>query len=147
MVVVRRRPFFPLQEFDRVQRTMNRLFDEGLVRPIERRWSECGCLPIDVYTTPEAFVIQSNVPGVKPEDVHVTIEGDVLTIKATLAAEVEGAEYSVRERASGEHERTLSFNVPIQPEAVEAAFENGVLTLTVPKAEEVKPKKIEIKSH
>jgi HSP20 family protein len=99
-----------------------------------------------VYSTSEEFVVQANVPGAKPEDVSVTIEGDTLTIKAQLPDTLEGVEYSLRERDSGEYARTLSFSVPIQAEAAEANFENGVLTLIVPKAEEVKPKTIKIKA-
>jgi len=125
---------------------MDRCFDRGFVRSIERRWSERGCLPVDVYSTPGAFVVRANVPGVDPEGVNVTIEGRTLTIKVNLPDLEQDVDYSLRERELGEYERTLSFNVPIQPEAVEATFENGVLTLTVPKAEEVKAKKIEIKT-
>jgi len=146
MVIIHRNLLSPFRELEHMRRRMDRFFDEGFVRPIERRWSECGCLPLDVYATSEAFVIEANMPGVKPEDVNITIEGDVLTIKAHLPEPQEGVEYSLRERESGEYARTLSFNVPIQPETAEATFEDGVLTLTIPKAEEIKPKKIEIKT-
>ena len=149
MVLIQRRPLHHFQGrrwFHRVPyRTRDRFFDERTVRPDERRWAEHATLPLDVYATSEAFVIQSDVPGVRPEDVDITIEGDTLAIKAALPEPVEDVEYSLRERVSGEYRRTLHFNVPVQPDAVDATFENGVLTLTVPKAEEVKPKKIEIK--
>ena len=147
MVLVRRnRSLNPWRELDRVQRAMNRVFDEGFVRPVERRLGQCDCLPVDVHTTPESFVIQADVPGVKPEDVNVTIEGDTLTIKATLPEPLEDVEYSLRERSSGDFERTLHFNIPVQADAAEATFENGVLTLVVPKADVVKPKRIAIKA-
>ena len=145
MVLIRRNST-PFRDLDRFQHAVDRLFDEGFVRPVQRRWSECDCLPVDVYSTPESFVIQSNVPGVKPEDVSITIEGDTLTIKVTLPGPSEGVEYSLRERPFGDYERTLHFNIPVKPEAAEASFENGVLVLTVPKADEVKPKRIEIKT-
>ena len=149
MVLIQRRPLHHFRErgrFHRVPyRARDRFFDEGFVRPVERRWAEHSYLPVDVYATPEAFIIQSDVPGVQPEDVDITIEGDTLTIKAALPEPPEDVEYSLRERVSGEHERTLHFNVPVQPDAVDATFENGVLTLTVPKAKEALPKKIEIK--
>ena len=146
MVVICRNRLNPFRELENVRRTMDRFFDEGFVRPIERRWSGRGCLPLDVYSTPEAFVVEANVPGVKPEDVNITIEGDTLTIKANLSEPQEGVEYSLRERDSGEYARTLSFNVPIQSEAAEATFEDGVLTLAIPKAEEAKPRTIKIKT-
>ena len=145
MVLVRRnRHPSPWRELDRVQHAMNRFFDEGFVRPVERRLPQCDCLPVDVQTTPESFVIKADVPGDKPEDVNVTIEGDTLTIKATLPEPLEDVEYSLRERSGGDFERTLHFNVPVQADAAEATFENGVLSLVVPKADVVKPTRIAI---
>lgn len=146
MVVIHRGRMDPARELAQLRRRMDRFWDEGFVRPWERRWSGCDCLPVDVYSTAESYVVRTNVPGVKAEDVNVTIEGDTLTIKATFPEPVSDVEYAVQERESGEYARTLSFSVPIQPEAAEAVFENGVLTLTIPKAEEVKPKTIKIKT-
>ena len=146
MVIVRRNRLDPFRRLEGVQHLMNRMVDEGLVRPLERHWSGCGCLPVDVYSTADAFVVHADVPGAEPEDVNVTIEGDTLTIKAQLPEPLEGVEYSLQERDSGEYSRTLSFSVAIQPEAAEATFEKGVLTLIIPKAEEVKPKTIKIKT-
>ena len=149
MVLIQRRPLHHFRgrgRFHRVpSRARDRSFDERFVRPAERRWAEHTYMPLDVYATPEAFVIQSDVPGVRAEDVDITIEGDTLTIKAALPEPEEDVEYSVRERVSGAYERTLHLNFAVQPDAVDATFENGVLTLTVPKATEAKPKKIEIR--
>ena len=146
MVVIRRNRFDPVRGLEDVQRAMSRLIDEGFVRSQECGEPDCGCLPLDVYMTADSFVVQANAPGAKPEDVHVTIEGDILTIKVQLPNPEAGVEYAMRERDSGEFARTLSFGVPIQPEAAEATFENGVLVLTIPKAEEIKPKTIKIKT-
>lgn len=144
MVLVKRRHGYPLYRWNTFPRTLHHLWNERVDRPVEQHTS--GYLPVDAYTTPESFVIQSNLPGVKPEEVVITIEDDTLTIKAELPVAVEDVEYAIHERPSGEYERTLRFNVPIDAEAAEATFENGLLTLTVPKAEAAKPKKIEIKT-
>ena len=146
MVVIHRGRGDPMNELRDLRRRMDRFWDEGFARPFARRWLDYAYLPVDVYSTPEAYVVRANVPGVKAEDVNVTIEGDTLTIKATFPEPAKEVEYSVQERESGEYTRTLSFSVPVQPEAAEAVFENGVLTLTIPKAEEAKPKTIKIKT-
>ena len=144
MVLVKRRHSYPLYWRNVFPHTVRRLY-ERVDRPAEQR-PDRYWLPVDAYATSESFVIQSNLPGVKPEDVVITIEDDTLTIKAVLPGSVEDVEYAIHERASGEYERTLRFNVPVDAEAAEATFENGVLTLTVPKAEEAKPRQIKVKT-
>ncbi len=124
---------------------MDRLFDEGLVRSTGRQWAAYGHLPVDVYEVEDCFVVQANVPGVKPDGVQVTVEGDTLTIKAKLVEPQKEVDYILRERSSGEFARTLSFNISVDAERIQAVFEDGVLTLIVPKSEDVRPKKIEIK--
>jgi HSP20 family protein len=101
-------------------------------------------LPLDVWTTPEAFHLRAYVPGVNPEDVEITIEKDELTIRGALPAAEEGATWLKRELFHGSFERRLSFNVPVNVDAIEAHFSNGLLTLTVPKAEAVRPKQIKV---
>jgi HSP20 family protein len=101
---------------------------------------------VDVYSTPEELVIIAAVPGVDPEDVDISIEGDNLHIKVEYNAPLENVDYVFQERPYGTFERTLTFNVPIQADKAEAVFEKGMLTLTVPKAEEIKPKIIKVKA-
>ena len=100
--------------------------------------------PLDVYGTPAEFVITASVPGVNPESVEITFEGDVLTLRGEFPTALENVEYLMRERRYGQFSRSLSFNVPVNSDAIEATFEHGVLTVTVPKAEEVKPKTIKV---
>jgi HSP20 family protein len=102
---------------------------------------------LDVYATEQEYVVRANLPGVKPDETEITIEGDTLNIRAKLPERLENVEYALRERDSGEYGRTLQFRVPVEPESAEAAFENGVLTLTVPKVEEAQPKRIEVKAN
>lgn len=103
-------------------------------------------LPMDVWVNDEAYKITAYVPGVNPEDVEITVEGDELTIRGALPAVEEGATFVKRELYHGGFERRLSFNVPVNVDGIEAHFSNGLLTLTVPKAEAIRPKQIKIQT-
>lgn len=101
-------------------------------------------LPIDAYATEDAFVLNAYVPGVSPEDVEITFEGEELTIRGNFSAHAEGVTFLKRELYHGGFERRVTFNVPINADAIEATYSNGVLTLRVPKAEAIKPKQIKV---
>ena len=103
-------------------------------------------LPLDVWVTAEAYKVTAYVPGVDPETVEITFEGDELTIRGQLPQAEEGAEYVKRELYHGSVERRLNFNVPVNADGIEAHFNNGLLTLIVPKAEAVRPKQIKIQT-
>lgn len=141
----------PMREFVTLRDAMDRLFEDSFVQPgwaaLARR-PEGGAwrLPLNAYGTPEEFVITANVAGVKPEDVNITFEGDVLTIQGEFPAPLENVEYMLRERRYGPFSRSLTFNVPVKAESIEASFENGVLTVVVPKAEAIKPKTIRVQA-
>ena len=105
-------------------------------------------LPLDVWTTDEAFTIKAYLPGVDVEDVEITFEGEELSISGSYP-ELEGGEkveYTRRELYHGKFARTLTFNVDVNADEIEATFENGILTLSVPKAEEVQPKRIAVQA-
>jgi HSP20 family protein len=103
-------------------------------------------LPMDVYVTDDALILEANIPGLKPDEVEVMLEGDTLTIRGEMKQKVEDAKYLLHERVFGKFERTLTINTPIDHSKVNAEFANGVLTLTMPKAEAVKPRQIAIKA-
>jgi HSP20 family protein len=86
------------------------------------------------------------VPGVPPEDVEVTIEGDTLTIRAEVPPPLENVDYIFQECPCGRFTRVLTLNVPIDVDNVAATFEHGLLTLTLPKATPVQPKTIKVKA-
>ncbi len=139
----------PIREFASLADLMNRFWGEfgydytsagGSTRPMV--W-----LPVDAYSTENEFVILASVPGVNPEDVEITVEGNELTIRGEFVQpvkEMENVQYLLQERRYGPFERRISFNVPIDAEHIEATFENGVLKLIVPKAEAVRPKHIKV---
>ena len=143
--------FEPAREFVTLRDAMDRLFEDSFVQPswtaLARRprtnrdeWR----LPLDAYSTAEEIVIMAAVPGVNPENVEITFEGDVLTIRGEFPGALENVEYLMRERRHGRFSRSLTFNVPVNADAIEATFEHGVLTIVAPKAETVKPKTIKV---
>ncbi len=137
----------PFRDMMSLRNAMDRLFDESYVRPA-RVWGEEGAapLPLDVYQTDGEIVVKATVPGVKPDEVDITITGDTLTIKGEHKEEQEVKEenYIRKERRYGTFARSMIIPVSVQSDKAEAAFENGVLTLTLPKAEEIKPKQIKV---
>jgi len=112
-------------------------------------WSEVvvGDLPVDMYQTADDVVVKAALPGIKPEEVDITITGDTLTIRGEQKEEQEVKEddYFYKERRYGTFSRSVAMPVKVKSDKAEAVFENGVLTLTLPKAEEIKPKQIKVK--
>jgi HSP20 family protein len=135
----------PRRELVSLREAMDRLLEEGLA---EKRLGGHGeaRLPIDVYTTAAEIVVIAAMPGVPPEEVEVTLESDTLTIRGELPPPLENVEYIFQERSCGRFSRALTLNVPIDAENIEATFNNGLLTLTLPKSTPVKPKTITIKA-
>ena len=140
----------PFRETVALRDVMNRLIEDSFVRP---RWTQQDGgngneptlrLPLDAYSTKDEIVITAPVPGVKPEDVEITVEGDTLTIRGTVPAPIENVNYLIQERAFGRFSRTLVLNVPVQADKANAEFRDGVLTITVPKAEAVRPRSIKV---
>lgn len=136
----------PVREMFTLREGLDQLFNESYARnPDYYRQSVARQLPIDAYDEEDAIVITADVPGLKPEDLQVTLESNTLTIRGELKNGMEERNYYLRERASSHFERILTINTPIDSNKVEAEFENGVLMLTLPKAEASKPKQIAIK--
>lgn len=137
----------PMRDLVSLREVMDRLVEESFVRPswINRR-ERMDRLPVDVYSTAEELVIIASVPGAEPEDVDISIERDNLHIKVEYKPPLENVDYVFQERLYGTFERTLTLNIPVQTDKAEAVFEKGMLTLTVPKAEEIKPKIIKVKA-
>ena len=146
--MARRNVWGPMTNLITMQQAMDRLFEDAYGRRGYdwREGDRADVLPIDAYVTSNELVIRASVPGARPEDVEITIEGETLTIRGTTPGPLENVEYVIQERRSGAFSRALTLNVPVKAEDAEAVFENGVLTLTIPKAEEVRPKVIKVQS-
>ncbi len=137
----------PFRELTALERTMDELLRE-VTRPL-LRWEEREWLwapAMDLYETDDAVVVKVALPGVDPEKVDIRITGDTLTIRGRVEEDVveENATYYLRERRAGAFSRTVRLPVPVIADEAEATYENGVLTLVLPKVEEVRPKTIVI---
>ncbi len=144
MTLVRRTN--PFGELISLRAAMDRLVDDSFVRPSNGAGSERG-LALDMYSTPDSFVVEAALPGVKPEDVNITVLGDTLTISGDTSAEQtrDDEGYTYREIRRGSYSRTVTLPNAVKTDAATATFENGLLRLSFPKAEEAKPRQIQIK--
>lgn len=120
------------------------LFDNSWVRPGSTAASATYSMPLDIADTGEGFVVRASLPGFRPDDVNVTVTGDTLTIVAERQLEDGNASYLLRERWTGRVTRTITLPTAIQGDQVQAHFENGELTLTLPKSESLRPRQIPI---
>ncbi len=139
----------PFRELVSLRQAMDRLFEESFVRPSRflRLLGEEVHPAIDMHQTANEVVIRAALPGVKPEDVEINITGDTLTIKGETKAETEvkREDYLCQECRYGAFSRYITLPSALKTEKAEASFEDGVLTLTIPRAEEAKPKTIKVK--
>ena len=140
----------PLTDIMTLRQAMDRLFDDSFVRPYRSLGSNGQVVApaLDVYQTPGEIVVKGTLPGVKPEDVNIDVTGDTLTIKGESKAEqeVEREDYLYQERRYGAFSRSVVLPGGLKSDKTEATMEDGVLTITIPKAEEVKPKAIKVKA-
>lgn len=154
MAIERWRPFgtmerwHPFRQLSEMQAEMNRLFDNVFGSPAatasERFWA-----PIcDMWETKDDVVVALDLPGVNEKDVSVSITGDLLSVKGERRHQQEVSEdgYHRLERAYGRFERAIQLPVPCQPDKVKATYRDGVLTVTLPKAEQVRAKEIKVEA-
>jgi HSP20 family protein len=138
----------PIREMLQLQNAVDRLFEAELASTLPL-WRQSGAwmLPLDVIETDDEFIVKASIPGIHPDELDISLADNVLTIKGEIKSEEESEDvrYHLRERRFGMFQRSISLPVPVDANKVEAVYENGVLTLHIPKAEEVKPKHISIK--
>ncbi len=139
----------PVTEMMTLREAMDRLFDDAFTRPLGRN-GNLGMPSIDMYQTDNEVVVKAALPGWKPEDVEITVNNDVLTLRGEYKQESEekdkDATYHIREQQRGSFERQVMLPTEVQADKAQADFENGILSITLPKAEYVKPKTINIKA-
>jgi len=142
-----RRPS-PFGEFLALRHVVDRLFDDTFVRSMNGDERDATAMPLDVYTTKDALVVEAALPGVKPEDVQVSILGDTLTLNATSGSErtAEEGGYHVQEVRRGRFARTVTLPSGLRSDSATATFENGILRLWIPKAEQARPRQIRVTS-
>ncbi len=126
--------FDPFREWDRFQ---------------QQFWgqSRTSLLPMDAYRSGDEFVVHVDLPGVDPDSIDLTVERNVLTLKAERSWQPsEGAEIVTAERPQGSFTRQLFLGENLDVDHIEAGYENGVLTLRIPVAQAAKPRRVEIQS-
>jgi len=140
----------PFRDLMTLRQVMDRVFEESFVKPSRAftLFGEGGQLPIDMYLTPNEVVVKASLPGVKPQDVDINIADDTLTIKGKTngSEEVTGEDYLYREHHHGSFVRSITMPQALQTDKAEATADDGILTITIPRAEEAKPKTIEVKA-
>jgi HSP20 family protein len=144
----------PFREMRRMHDMLDRMMEDTLFTP--NRWENAleGLAPVDMWQTEDEVIVKATLPGIKAEDIDISISGDTLTIRGETrqdhsvedSASHGGRRYIMREHRFSRYARTLTLPVMVQSDKAEANFEDGVLTLTLPKAEEVKPKTISVKA-
>ena len=134
----------PFRDFRRADRIINR----GWRRPVLRAEAGYWSAPLDVVRGDESIVVQASLPGLSPDDIEVTIEDGVLTTKGetTSDSEESGEDYLLRERRAGKFHRSLRLPDYVDADNAKPGYENGVVTITFPKLEAKKAKRLEIKA-
>ena len=142
-------PWRPLRELEEMERRFEDLFGRTLMPAMLRRWPAEGrpWMPaIEVLEKEDSYVVKAELPGTKQEDIDVSVVGDTLSIRGERKAEVETKEenYYTREFSYGGFHRSIALPSNVDPQKIEATFEDGVLEVTIPRAAEVKAKKVSV---
>ena len=137
----------PFQDMLSLREAMNHLLEDSFVRTPGTLYRGMDFAPaLDLSETPDAFIVEAAVPGLKAEDLNITVENNILTINGEVRQEQETKErhYHRVERRYGKFQRALTLPTTVKADAIEARLEHGVLRLNIPKAEEVKPRRITV---
>ena len=130
-----------------LREAMDQLFRDSFVAPFGALRQTMHSIPVNVYETDDAFVVKAFAPGLTPDDLSISVEQGSVTLHGELKAEeLSGLRPLLQERPSGSFTRTFTLPVPVDAGKVQAELANGVLSLTLPKSEAVKPHKIQVKS-
>ena len=139
----------PLGEMTSLRDVMERMFDQAFVRPFAPFAFDRSALPaLDLYQTDDQVVLKAALPGVKPEDIQISVTNGVLNLRGEVHEDKQDKThtYLIRERRSGSFQRSLTLPTHVNVDQAQATFEDGLLVLTLPKAEQAKPKSITVKA-
>ncbi len=137
----------PVREMVGMRDEMDRVFDDFFSRsPIN--YEGYGSINLDMMQTEDDVVVKASIPGVKADDINISVAGDTLTIRGEVKSEeeIKKADYHLREIRQGTFARSVLLPCPVVSDKAKAEFENGILKLTLPKAEAVKPRTITVKA-
>ena len=137
----------PMHEMVSLRDAMDRLFNEAFTRPFFAGTMRTSLPPVDMWQDDNSVIIRAALPGLKADDVQISITGDMLTLRGEYRQKEERNDdrFQMRENLYGSFERSLLLPVPVLSDKAQAQFEDGVLTITLPKSEEIKPKTITVK--
>ena len=136
----------PLSNVLSLRDAMEQLFQDSFVAPFGRLAQTTSSMPVDVFEIDDAFVVKAFMPGLTPDDLTIDVEQQSVTIRGEPKAEkMDGLRPLLQERRIGAFMRTFTLPVPVDADQVQAELSNGVLSLTLPKSEAVKPRKIQVK--
>jgi len=148
-MAIERTPFTDLVS---LRDAMDTIFEQSFVRPGQgaQRERSVHTMAVNLCEKDDTYFIQAFLPGVKAEDVEISVDGNAINLKARIPASLEKEEaknyrWYISELGYGDVSRSITFPAPVDASRIEASQENGVLTVTVPKAEEAKPKQIKVK--
>ena len=140
----------PTRETMTLREAMDRLFDDAFTRPfsmIRDGGSTWSSPAIDMYQTDNEVVVKAALPGIKADEVQINVTGDILTLKGEMKHEEEKKDKSwhIREQRWGAFERSVQLPTTVIADKAKADFDNGILTVTLPKSPESKPRTITVK--
>jgi len=138
----------PYREMVSLRQLMDRVFENAFVMPGDTQTASAGNLSLNAYEEGDKLIVEAQMPGVKPEDVDISVEDGILTIRGQTKAEEERKErnYLVREQRSGTFVRSIRLPNSVDPDHADASFENGVLRLSFPKTERARARRISLGS-
>jgi HSP20 family protein len=136
----------PFRGVSALQDQVNRLFNEGFERTGEESSLSAWSPAVDIYETEHELVVKADLPDVDPKDLDIRVENNLLTIRGERKFEKKVSEenYLRVERSYGSFARSFTLANTVNPDAIKAEYQNGVLTLSIPKREEAKPKQIKV---
>ena len=137
----------PAREMMTLREAMDRLFDDAFTHSLSMRDGWSASTPaVDMYQTDDEIVVRASLPGIKADEMQINITGDVLTLKGEVKHEEEKNDktWHIREQRWGSFQRSVALPTNVVSDKAKAEFENGILIITLPKAQEVRPKTITV---
>ena len=137
----------PLRDIVSLREAMNSLLEESFVRPRAGMIAMTGGMAIDLRESDQAYIVETIVAGAKPEDVEISVLGDTLRIAVEIRDEGDhnGEKWLLRERRFGRFERSLTLPAQVKADDATADFHDGILTISLPKAEAARPRSIPVR--
>ena len=140
--------FTPMTDFVSLREAMDRLFEDSFIRPTQWTGLAAGqiSVPVDLWETNDSYHLRADLPGIAPEAIDINVTADTVAIAGETSpqGDVANEGWLRQERRIGKFQRAFTLPVQIDPDKVQARFEHGVLTLDLPKADQVKPRTIKV---